>query len=284
VIPRYEAPGGVPSMNASMPPRSVPSYASAPQPLPQRAAAVQPARSAQPSGQVHVVNAGETLYSLGRRYQTTHSAIAQANGISDNAALQVGQRVTIPGSGTAVAASRPAPYTPAPMQPRRVETPAPTQVAARAPEPTTTQSAAKVTQVDEPEETRSLGSSPQFRWPVKGRVISGYGPKTNGQHNDGINLAVPEGTDIKAAEDGVVAYSGNELKGYGNLVLLRHADGWMTAYAHNSQLMVKRGDQVKRGQNIARAGQTGGVSSPQLHFEIRKGSTPVDPTQYLAGL
>jgi murein DD-endopeptidase MepM/ murein hydrolase activator NlpD len=115
-------------------------------------------------------------------------------------------------------------------------------------------------------------------------VISGYGPKSNGQHNDGINLAVPEGTEVKAAEDGVVAYAGNELKGYGNLVLLRHSDGWMTAYAHNSQLLVKRGDTVKRGQNVARAGQTGGVSSPQVHFEIRKGSTPVDPKQYLAEL
>jgi murein DD-endopeptidase MepM/ murein hydrolase activator NlpD len=278
VIPRYEAPGGVaPSMTASVPPRSVPSYS----PAPQQAAAPQPARG----GQTHVVNAGDTLYSLGRRYQTTHTAIAQANGMSDTAALQVGQRVTIPGGSTFAASSRPASFSPAPP-PRRAETntPAPTSVVARAHEPVPTQSAAKVTQVEEPEEKRSLGNSPQFRWPVKGRVISGYGPKTNGQHNDGINLAVPEGTEVKAAEDGVVAYAGNELKGYGNLVLLRHSDGWMTAYAHNSQLMVKRGDQIKRGQNIARAGQTGGVASPQVHFEIRKGSTPVDPTQYLAGL
>ena len=88
---------------------------------------------------------------------------------------------------------------------------------------------------------------------------------------------------MKAAEDGVVAYAGNELKGYGNLVLVRHANGFVTAYAHASEVMVKRGDQVKRGQIIAKAGQTGNVSSPQLHFEIRKGATPVDPTQYLTG-
>jgi murein DD-endopeptidase MepM/ murein hydrolase activator NlpD len=138
--------------------------------------------------------------------------------------------------------------------------------------------------VDEEEESRPLGNSPQFRWPVRGRVISSYGAKANGQHNDGINLSVPEGTEVKAAENGVVAYAGNELKGYGNLVLLRHPDGWMTAYAHNSQLLVKRGDTVKRGQSIARAGQTGGVAAPQVHFEIRKGSTPVDPTQYLSAL
>src|SRR6266567_2331857 len=126
-------------------------------------------------------------------------------------------------------------------------------------------------------------AAPAFRWPVRGRVIEEFGPKANGQQNDGINLAVPEGTPVKAAEDGVVAYAGNELKGYGNLLLVRHSNGFVTAYAHASELMVKRNDQVKRGQIIARAGQTGSVSSPQLHFEIRKGATPVDPMRYLSG-
>ncbi len=118
---------------------------------------------------------------------------------------------------------------------------------------------------------------------MRGRIIAGFGPKSNGQQNDGINLSVPEGTPIKAAEDGVVAYAGNELKGYGNLVLIRHPNGFVTAYAHASELLVKRGDTIKRGQTIAKAGQTGTVSSPQVHFEIRKGSSPVDPTQYLNG-
>ena len=122
---------------------------------------------------------------------------------------------------------------------------------------------------------------PTFRWPVRGRVIAGFGPKPNGQQNDGINVAVPEGTPIKAAEDGVVAYAGNELKGYGNLVLVRHSNGYVTAYAHASEILVKRGDPVKRGQMIAKAGQTGNVAAPQLHFEIRKGSTPVDPMPFL---
>ena len=112
---------------------------------------------------------------------------------------------------------------------------------------------------------------------MRGKVITSYGAKTNGKSNDGINLAVPEGTPVKAAEDGVVAYSGNELKGYGNLVLVRHSNGYVTAYAHASELMVKRGDTIKRGQIIAKSGQSGEVGSPQLHFEIRKGSVAGRP-------
>ena len=118
---------------------------------------------------------------------------------------------------------------------------------------------------------------------MRGRVISSFGPIPNGQQNDGINLSVPEGTAVRAAEDGTVAYAGNELKGYGNLVLVRHSNGYVTAYAHASELMVKRGDTVRRGQVIAKSGATGSVTAPQLHFEIRKGSSPVDPMKYLPG-
>jgi murein DD-endopeptidase MepM/ murein hydrolase activator NlpD len=117
---------------------------------------------------------------------------------------------------------------------------------------------------------------------VKGKVISAFGAKPNGLKNEGINIAVPEGTGIRAAEEGVVAYAGNELKGYGNLVLIRHAGGYVTAYAHASQLLVKRGDNVKRGDIIAKAGQTGAVQSPQLHFEVRKGASALDPNKYLS--
>lgn len=126
----------------------------------------------------------------------------------------------------------------------------------------------------------SEGANPEFRWPARGRIIQGF--KSGG--NDGINIAVPEGTAVKAAEGGVVKYAGSELKGYGNLVLIQHPNGFVSAYAHNGELDVKRGDTVKRGQTIAKAGQTGNVSSPQVHFELRKGATPVDPTGYLAGL
>ncbi len=130
------------------------------------------------------------------------------------------------------------------------------------------------------EEKVSANGAPEFRWPAHGRIIQGF--KTGG--NDGINIAVPEGTSVKAAESGVVAYAGSEIKGFGNLVLIRHPNGFVSAYANNGGLSVHRGEQVKRGQTIATSGQSGNVASPQLHFELRKGSTPVDPTRYLAGL
>jgi murein DD-endopeptidase MepM/ murein hydrolase activator NlpD len=123
--------------------------------------------------------------------------------------------------------------------------------------------------------------APAFRWPARGRIINNYGARVNGSTNDGIDLAVPEGTPVRSADDGVVAYAGNELKGYGNLVLVRHANGFVTAYANGSELLVKRNDQVHKGQVILKSGQTGNAATPQLHFEIRKNSAPVDPMQYL---
>ncbi len=116
-----------------------------------------------------------------------------------------------------------------------------------------------------------------FLWPIEGRVISKFGSKPGGKHNDGINIAVPVGSDVRAAKNGVVAYAGNELRGYGNLVLIRHEDGWMTAYAHNEALLVEKGDVVRRGQVISRSGKSGRVSRPQAHFEIRRNGEPQDP-------
>src|SRR5207237_8324323 len=154
----------------------------------------------------------------------------------------------------------------------------PVQQAVVAPQPQSRQEQASA--APEPQAAPDQGSL-AFRWPVKGRVISDYGSKPNGLRNEGINISVPEGTGIRAAESGIVAYAGNELKGYGNLVLIRHEGGWVTAYAHNKELFVKRGDAVKRGDVIAKAGQTGSVRSPQLHFEVRKGATAVDPMRFL---
>jgi murein DD-endopeptidase MepM/ murein hydrolase activator NlpD len=120
-----------------------------------------------------------------------------------------------------------------------------------------------------------------FAWPVRGSLLAGYGPGANGTQNDGINIAARAGTPVLAANDGVVAYAGNELRGFGNLILLKHADGWTTAYAHCETITVRRGDRVKRGQTIARVGATGAVSEPQLHFELRRGTRALDPQSYL---
>ena len=128
---------------------------------------------------------------------------------------------------------------------------------------------------------RTEDAAPRFHWPVRGEVVSGFGPKPDGQRNDGIDIAVPENTPIKAADDGVVVYSGSQLKSFGNLVLVRHDNEYVTAYAHAKELRVKQGDTIKVGDVIGTSGQTGNVATPQVHFEIRKGSTPVDPMRLL---
>jgi murein DD-endopeptidase MepM/ murein hydrolase activator NlpD len=226
---------------------------------------------------IHVVAAGETLKSIARNYHKPVAVIAQANNLAVNAKVKPGQRITIPDMKEASQAA-PGRAEASVSQPPGSVVVADASQTVRVVEPAPAMSSQDAVKSAEP-----AGSLPGFRWPVRGRVIAAFGPKSNGVQNDGINLAVPEGTPIKAAEDGVVAYAGSELKGYGNLVLVRHPNGFVTAYAHASDILVKRGETVKRGQVIAHAGQTGNVTSPQLHFEIRKGATPVDPSQYLSG-
>jgi murein DD-endopeptidase MepM/ murein hydrolase activator NlpD len=125
-------------------------------------------------------------------------------------------------------------------------------------------------------------ASARFAWPISGKVVANFGPAGGGLHNDGINIAAPTGSEVRAADNGVVAYAGNELRGFGNLLLIKHADGWTTAYAHNEKLLVQRGDTVTQGQVIATVGRTGNVDSPQLHFEVRKGTQAMNPTEFLA--
>lgn len=262
--------------------------------------AMAPAPAAAPVARVasvHIVNRGDTLMSISRRNNVPLSQLAKANNLPPTAQLKLGMKITVPGktasaeqvlappAGPALAATETKPV-PAPAVAMVAKPAAPgTKVASVEP----TQKAmlasptAPVAEAEPAKVAETTSGLPSFRWPVRGRVITSYGAKTNGKQNDGINVAVPEGTPVKAAEDGVVAYSGNELKGYGNLVLVRHSNGYVTAYAHASELMVKRGDTIKRGQTIAKSGQSGEVGSPQLHFEIRKGSSPVDPLQFLNG-
>jgi murein DD-endopeptidase MepM/ murein hydrolase activator NlpD len=176
-----------------------------------------------------------------------------------------------PGQLTPPAGAKPAPQTPA--EPEEQAT-----GAAAAPAPTASATVASIV-ANHPQPT-----SPIFYWPVRGKIISVFGPAAGGMHNDGINIVAPEGTTVSAAENGVVAYAGNELKGFGNLLLIKHSGGWITAYAHNKMLLVKKGDHVRRGQPIAQVGETGGVSQPQLHFEIRQGTKAIDPLDHLPAL
>jgi murein DD-endopeptidase MepM/ murein hydrolase activator NlpD len=275
VIPQPGAAEAAPV--AAMPPASI---APAVKPV-AVAAAPAPASAAT----VHVVNHGDTLHSIAHRYHVTVGELARANNLDAGAKLKLGTRLNVPAK---VAAAAPGAPVAAPQPIAAAPVAAPKLASAAAPQQSARLAQASPTAEDDapPAATKAsetTGALPTFRWPVRGKVIASYGAKTNGKSNDGINLAVPEGTPVKAAEDGVVAYAGNELKGYGNLVLVRHANGYVTAYAHASELLVKRGDPIKRGQVIAKSGQSGEVASPQLHFEIRKGSNPVDPLQFLNG-
>ncbi|MEW6149584.1 MAG: peptidoglycan DD-metalloendopeptidase family protein, partial [Pseudomonadota bacterium] len=256
------------------------------------AAATKPVAAVAAPSSTHFVNQGDTLASIARKNRISTAELARANGIDPSAKLKLGTRLTVPGAKTAAVAAPAAPVAAAPvagtLQPVAAAPAPATKMAAVAPVQSARLAQATSNVEEKPAETpakaaEATGALPTFRWPVRGKVVTSYGAKTNGKSNDGINLAVPEGTPVKAAEDGVVAYSGNELKGYGNLVLVRHSNGYVTAYAHASELLVKRGDTIKRGQVIAKSGQSGEVASPQLHFEIRKGSSPVDPLQFLNG-
>jgi murein DD-endopeptidase MepM/ murein hydrolase activator NlpD len=276
VIPRYNHTAAPPV--AAAPPKLAPPKLAPP---PVAAAPVRPVASAAPY--VHVVAPGETLTSIAHKYRKSLVLIASANKIAPHTMVKMGDRLVIPGRVAAAPAVAAVPAA------------APAAVMARAPAPVMPQAAPQMaaipavstarvaTPAAEATDDESVGSSggATFRWPVRGRIITGFGAKPNGQQNDGINLAVPEGTAVRASDDGVVAYAGNELKGYGNLILVRHSNGFVTAYAHTSEIMVKRNDQVRRGQVIAKSGQSGSVTTPQLHFEIRKGSSPVDPLQFL---
>ena len=244
------------------------------------------ATTATPS--VHVVNRGDTLLSIARRNHVSIAELAKANNLDRSAKLKLGMKLTVPGAKTA--AVTPAAQPGAGAQPATASTSPATKLAAVTPKPQkkarlaqATTTPAELSAETPVKATEATGALPTFRWPVRGKVITSYGAKTNGKANEGINLSVPEGTPVRAAEDGVVDYSGNELKSYGNLVLVRHSNGYVTAYAHASEVLVKRGDAIKRGQIIAKSGQSGEVGSPQLHFEIRKGSSPVDPLQFLNG-
>ena len=218
---------------------------------------------------IYTVRAGDTLHRLARSFGVRSRDLADINGLVKPYLLVTGQELTIPQEATVASVEQAAAPEPAIPQEGAVAPPE-TADDVEVPEPVTTA-------VAEPEPKGNL----QFIWPVTGEVVSAFGPKAGGLHNDGINIAAPAGTPVRAAEDGVVSYVGDEIRGYGNLVLLRHADGWVTAYAHNARNLVARGQMVLRGDVIASVGASGGVARPQSHFELRKGTAAVDPVRHL---
>lgn len=269
VIPRYDTTA---SATSSRPAASAPA-----KPAPAIAAPATAPATTSSTAYVHTIAPGETLMKLSRQYKKPLNQIAAANNIPPHTQVKVGDRIIIPGLR---APQQQVAQTPPPVVQQPQTKPA---VVAANNTPSTARAITPANESPVVEKTKADATAvvPSFRWPVRGRVITGFGPKPSGQQNDGINVAVPEGTPIKAAEDGVVAYAGNELKTYGNLVLIRHSNGYVTAYAHASEILVKRDEPIKRGQVIAKSGQTGNVAAPQLHFEIRKGSSPVDPMPFL---
>jgi len=289
--PAYAASGPAPAIGPYVPAASASRSAAL---APAQVAASTPmsavgasAQTLLPAPPVHTVTPGDTLGRIARKYRVGARDIAVANGIAPETPLKVGMQLTVP---VKVGARSGKPQLGAPAaQTKLIATPyANTPAAAPAPGKLASSEPAANVRVASPIEPSSEdinpnapNGTPSFRWPARGRIVNNFGAKVNGSSNDGIDLAVPEGTQVRAADDGVVAYAGNELKGYGNLVLVRHSNGFVTAYANASELLVKRNDQVHKGQVILKSGQTGNAATPQLHFEIRKNSAPVDPMQYL---
>lgn len=218
-----------------------------------------------PAKKYHTVKRGESLYSISRMYNVDITSLSKVNKLQTPYTLSVGQRLLLPASVSSQTTDR-APVT-APQQPKN--------------------SAEKVVSKNTlPKKTYESYTPPKartskFLWPVNGKIISGFGNLGSGRKNDGINIKANLGTAVKAADGGTVAYAGNELKGFGNLILIKHSDGWITAYAHNDKLLVKKGQKVIRGEKIATVGSTGSVTTPQLHFEVRSGKKAVNPRPYL---
>lgn len=226
----------------------------------------------------YTVKRGDNISQIARMHDVSQDELLKVNKLNRKSILSVGQELKIPGQAVAQKQKPVRVASRGPNVPLPASKPSRSKLEPRSKSQSDTKVAARTKNLPKPEPM----AGNQFRWPVKGRIVAGFGPKPGGKHNDGINVAVPRGTSIKAAENGVVAYAGNELEPYGNLILIRHANNWVTAYAHNAELLVKRGDTVRRGQVIAKAGQSGNVSQPQLHFELRKGSKPVNPLSYMA--
>ena len=226
-----------------------------------------------PGARYHTVTKGDTLYSISKKYDVDLRSLSRINKLDEPYTLSIGQKLVLPGN---LSNAETASYQAAAKKttPSRWSWKKSSSSSAKTSTSKKTTTTKKTTPVSKYRKTK-------FLWPVKGTVISNFGTIGKGRTNDGINIKAPLGTNVKAADKGVVAYAGNELKGFGNLILIKHDDGWITAYAHNDRLFVKKGQRVARGEKIATVGSTGGVNTPQLHFEVRSGKKAMNPRSYL---
>lgn len=234
-----------------------------------------------------VVVSGDTLYSLSRKYSVPVNDLAVINKLTPPFILKVGQKIRVP-SLARVAVESTGKTTVKVVEKSKKSSVEPKSVQQKA---NANKSEAKVVTKQSEKKISSdpskklpkinARSSSKFSWPVRGKILSNYGAKNNGLFNDGINIGATRGAVVGAAENGVVAYAGNEVKGMGNLIIIQHDGGWMTVYAHMDSMVVRRGARVSVGQKIGTVGKTGKVDSPQLHFEIRKGTKAYNPTSYL---
>lgn len=268
-----------PSATAARPPASRPAW---------QARRVVPDAVPVPGGRRHTVKPGETGIAIARAYGADWSKVATANNLKPPYVLEVGDTLLLPSASqiaTQTAAmsiedrarafrldiddiitgGEPATARPTPRRPPARPDRAPAQTPPPAPLPVL------------------AGDAPRFAWPVEGRIVSAFGAKPGGRFNDGVNLKASAGAPVRAAAGGVIAYAGDAIPGFGNLVLIKHPGNYVTAYGHNEALLVARGKRIARGDIIARAGATGAVTEPQVHFEIRRGRTPVDPARLIGG-
>jgi murein DD-endopeptidase MepM/ murein hydrolase activator NlpD len=256
-----------------------------------------------PPPNVHRVERGETLYAVSRRYNVDTRSLALLNGLARPWTVWLGDELLLPplardqsrrSAPSVTQVSAPAsPPVRAPQTPKAV--PAKTSKQLEVLDSTSGPislvpgvATPKLPTASPPQrEVRvaaNSGGPSEFIWPVTGPVLKGFGSSADGIRNDGVNIDVPSGTTVKAAAGGEVVYAGDELVGFGNLILIRHPGGWVTAYAHSDAMLVKEGDLVNQGQSIAKSGATGNAGAPMVHFELRKGKEPVDPAEYLPAL
>ena len=205
-----------------------------------------------PRARQYVVRRGDSVQRIARRFGVSAGHLAEINRIDPPYRIYPGQALRLTGSQQTAGRQAPPPRKPRAKPPQTVSLAPPAPRAGK-----------------------------RFLWPIQGPVAVRFGSRGRGLRNDGINILARRGAGVRAAENGVVAYSGNAVRGFGNLVLIKHAGGWMSAYAHNDVLLVRTGQRVRRGQTISRVGSTGSVSRPQLHFELRRGRRAVDPLRYM---